>query len=56
VTGFAGMHRYILVVFPMYIVLAKLSRNKYFDQIATVGLCLLQGAFMVIWTNQLGIE
>jgi hypothetical protein len=55
-TGIAGMHRYTLVIFPMYIVLAKLSKNKYFDQAATVGLCLLQGAFMVIWTNELGIE
>lgn len=54
---FGGMHRYSLVVFPLYIILAKLSKDRRFDQFTTITLALLQGCLMVIWANGIpGIE
>jgi len=46
-----SMPRYSLVVFPIYILLAKLARKSWIDQIMTALLCLLQGCLMVFWSN-----
>ena len=46
-----SMPRYSLVVFPVYILLAKLARKSWIDQIMTASLCLLQGCLMVFWSN-----
>lgn len=56
-TSIAGMHRYTIVIFPMYIILAKLSKNRHFDQFTMIALALLQGCLMVIWANGIpGLE
>jgi hypothetical protein len=56
-TSIAGMHRYTLVIFPLYIILARLSKNRNFDQFTTIVLALLQGCLMVIWANGIpGLE
>lgn len=47
----ASLLRYTLIVFPLYILLAKLSRNQYLDKILTIILPLLQGFLMVFWSN-----
>ena len=41
--------RYVLPIFPLFILLANLSRNHYFDHAATLSLGLLQGFLMVFW-------
>lgn len=50
-TGLGSMPRYMLTIFPLYILLAKLSRNQLFNQIATITLALLQGFMMVFWAS-----
>lgn len=45
-----SMARYILPVFPLYIVFAKLGKNPDIDQALTIGMALLQGMLMVTWT------
>lgn len=49
-TGIDSMPRFILPIFPLYIVLAKFANNREFDQAATLFLGLLQGALMVFWS------
>lgn len=55
-SGIGSMHRYTLVAFPMYIILAELSKNKYVDQFAPILMALAQGALFVAWTCQTAIE
>jgi len=43
--------RYMLQVFPIYIVLADIGRNRYLDQAITFAFILLQGALMVFWSS-----
>jgi hypothetical protein len=47
-----SMPRYILVVFPLYIILAKLAKHKELDAALSIFLALLQGFLMVFWTTQ----
>lgn len=49
-TGLESLPRYILPIFPLYILLAQFSRSRYFDQAATLFLGLLQGCLMVFWS------
>jgi len=49
-TGLDSMPRYILPIFPLYILLAKLCQDKYSDQVATLSLGLFQGFLMVFWS------
>lgn len=49
-TGLESMPRYILPIFPLYIVLAKFANNRDLDQATTLFLGLLQGALMVFWS------
>ncbi len=51
-TGLESMPRYILIIFPFYILFAKLAKDRpNFDEILTVFLALLQGGLMILWTN-----
>ena len=45
-----GMARFALIIFPFYILLAKLSKNHYIDQALTIFLALFQGFLMVFWS------
>ena len=45
----AGLLRYSVVLFPIYILLAKISKNKYVDEILSVCLILLQGFLVAFW-------
>ena len=46
-----SMSRYILLVFPLFIIGAKLTKNKRVDQALTIGLAMLQGILMASWTT-----
>lgn len=50
-TGLQSMPRYLLVVFPLPILAATLTRNRSVDEAATTACALLQGALMVFWAN-----
>ncbi len=45
-----SMARYILIVFPLYIVLARLGKDRDLDQAMTIGLAMFQGLLMALWT------
>lgn len=47
----ASMSRFLVVVFPLYILFAKLGENTYFDQVATASFALLQGFLMLMWVS-----
>ncbi|MCH7641555.1 hypothetical protein IID22_05145 [Patescibacteria group bacterium] len=51
--SFASIPRHFLAVFPFYILFAKLSKNIYFDKIASVFLASFQVALMAFWSNGL---
>lgn len=42
--------RYVLPIFPLYLILAQLSKDRYLDQILTISLGLIQGFLMVFWS------
>lgn len=48
-SGIYSMPRFMLPIFPIYILLAILSKNEKFDQVATISMALIQGFFMVFW-------
>ncbi|MBW4520418.1 MAG: hypothetical protein KME16_12055 [Scytolyngbya sp. HA4215-MV1] len=50
-TELESMPRYILPIFPIYIILAKLGEDHSFDQVTTIFLGLLQGFLMVFWSS-----
>jgi len=50
-TGVASMPRFLLVVFPIYIILAELAQNRHLDMVATIILAIFQGFLMVFWCN-----
>jgi len=52
---FNSMLRYLLPIFPLYIILAKMSRGSRADQLIAMFLALLQGFLMVFWSNGLNI-
>jgi hypothetical protein len=45
-----SMARYILVAFPIFIILAKLGENRDLDHAMTIVLAMLQGLLMALWT------
>ena len=49
--GLYSMPRYLLAVFPIPILLARLGARKSVDEALTLGLALLQGFLMVFWAN-----
>jgi len=46
-----SMPRFLLPVFPIYILLAKLPGGNLRDEILPIALALLQGCLMIFWTN-----
>jgi Gpi18-like mannosyltransferase len=48
---FHSAPRYLLPVFPFYILLAKLKKSRGLDEMITASLALLQGFLMVFWAN-----
>jgi hypothetical protein len=49
--GINSMPRYLLVVFPLFILFARLGKDDRVDQALTIMLALLQGFLMVFWTT-----
>jgi len=52
--GFASMGRmmrYMLVIFPIFIIFAKIGNTNNKDMLLTITLALLQGFLMVFWVN-----
>ena len=45
-----GLMRYSVVIFPFYILFARLGEDKYVDQALTWSFALLQGFLMVFWS------
>ena len=54
-TGLFSMPRYILPIFPFYILLAKFSKNPCVEEVTTIILGLIQGFLMVFWSSALGL-
>lgn len=50
-TGIMSMPRYILVIFPFYILFADITKNHVSEDIVTLIFCLFQGFLMVFWTT-----
>lgn len=47
--------RYALVAFPLFIIFAKLSKDKQLDQYTMIILAFVQGFLMVLWTSGIGV-
>lgn len=54
ISSTTGMLRYMAVVFPLYLIFARSSRNVYVEQLIIVSMVLLQGFLMVFWTTGFG--
>ena len=50
-TGLNSMPRFLLAVFPVPILLARLGERRRVDEVLTASLALLQGFLMVFWAN-----
>lgn len=50
-TGIQSMPRYILVIFPLYILFADISKKYLSEDLVTLFFALMQGFLMVFWTN-----
>lgn len=50
-TGIMSMPRYILVIFPLYILFAEITKSRVSEDILTLVFCLFQGFLMLFWTN-----
>jgi len=50
-SGFGSMPRFALVIFPIFIVLAELTKQRDADEVLTIILALFQGCLMVFWSN-----
>jgi vacuolar-type H+-ATPase subunit I/STV1 len=48
-TGIDSMPRYLLPIFPLYILIAQLTRNPELDQVYTILFALLQGGLSIFW-------
>lgn len=54
-TGVQSMPRYILVIFPIYILFADITNNRVSEDFVTVSFALLLGFLMVCWTNSFNL-
>lgn len=54
-TSLDSMPRYILPVFPLYLILAKLSNSKFIDQLIMIVMSFIQGVLMVFWSYGMAI-
>lgn len=46
-----GMPRYLITIYPFYLLLGQIEVNSWFDQAMIMILALLQGCLIVFWTN-----
>ncbi len=46
-----SMSRYILAVFPLFIIGAKMTKNPHIDEALTICLAMFQGLLMVTWVT-----
>jgi hypothetical protein len=46
-----GVWRHYLVIFPMFVVLAKITSNRRVDDILTIVFWLLQAFLMISWVR-----
>lgn len=49
--GINSMVRFVLPIFPLYIIFATLNRKRHLDQALTLFLGMLQGCLMVFWSS-----
>ncbi len=54
-TGIQSMPRYILVIFPFYILFADISKKYLSEDLITLLFALMQGFLMVFWTNSFSL-
>lgn len=54
-TGIQSMPRYILVIFPLYILFANISKKYLSEDLVTLFFALMQGFLMVFWTNSFNL-
>lgn len=54
-TGIQSMPRFILVIFPIYILFANITKNRVSEDFITLSFALLQGFLMVFWTNSFNL-
>lgn len=54
-TGIQSMPRFILVIFPIYILFADITKNRVSEDLTTLSFALLQGFLMVFWTNSFNL-
>lgn len=50
-----GALRYYTAMFPIYMILGKISENKKIDNLLMISFVILQGILMALWTVQSGI-
>ncbi|MCX6678214.1 MAG: hypothetical protein NTU95_09780 [Methanothrix sp.] len=50
-SGLYSMPRFALVIFPLFILLAQMTKESNTDQVLVIFLALLQGCLMVFWSN-----
>lgn len=46
-----SMARFLIPIFPLFLIFAFLSKNKYLDELLPIVLTLLQGCVMIYWTT-----
>ncbi len=46
-----SLMRYVLVVFPIFLLLAQWGRRDYVDKVIVVGFCVLLGVFFTVFVN-----
>jgi hypothetical protein len=54
-TGIQSMPRFILVIFPIYILFADITKNRVSEDFVLLSFALLQGFLMVFWTNSFNL-
>lgn len=54
-TGIQSMPRFILVIFPIYILFADITKSRVSEDLITLSFALLQGFLMVFWTNSFNL-
>lgn len=54
-TGIQSMPRFILVIFPIYILFADITKNRVSEDLVTLSFALLQGFLMIFWTNSFSL-
>ncbi|WP_410509787.1 hypothetical protein RSJ42_06090 [Methanosarcina hadiensis] len=50
-TGIQSMPRFVLVIFPIYILFSSMTKDRINDDLVTIFFALMQGCLMVFWTN-----